>query len=129
MTDSFTSDWAEATGELWPYLPPAPGANGTVRLAVALAPRKEVAVHWRYEDGRVVAGGAGDDGEPVLSLSMAAADAGEVLSGWVEPSVAFMRGRLKATGDGGLLLAFLSSTNDDGFGEWRRRTGAVAAAG
>lgn len=118
--------WAEAAGELWPLLPPAGTEAGTVSLAVALAPRKEVAWHWRYEGGKTVAGGPGA-GDADLSLTLGAGDGAEVLSGRVEPSVAFMRGRLKASGSGGLLLAFLESTTSDGFGEWRRRIESLAS--
>jgi hypothetical protein len=132
VADGFDPEWAAAAAELWPYLPPAPGAEGTVRLAVALAPRREVAFHWRYEGGKVVDGGAGGDvgvgadGAAGVGLTLAAADATELLSGQVEPSVSFMRGRLKASGDGVLLLAFLSSTTDGGFDEWRRRAAGLA---
>ena len=89
-------------------------------LGVAVAPRRETAIHWRYQDGQVVEGGPGPNpGESSLSLTLALADAAEVFAGSVPPSVAFMRGRLKASGDGRLLLAFLRSTTEDGFEDWR----------
>ena len=119
-------DWASAAGELWPYVPPAEGAEGTVSLAIAVAPRKEVAWHWRYEGGQAVSGGPGG-GDADLSLTLGAGDGPEVLSGRVEPSVAFMRGRLKTSGSGGLLLAFLESTTTDGFAAWRGRIESLAA--
>jgi hypothetical protein len=50
----------------------------------------------------------------------------EVVSGTVEPSVAFMRGRLKAAGHGGLLLGFLESTRSDAFQTWRRGMAGLA---
>jgi hypothetical protein len=56
---------------------------------------------------------------------MTAADAAEVFSGRVEPSVAFMRGRLKATGEGSVLLAFLESTTSDGYDGWREGIAGV----
>jgi hypothetical protein len=121
VAEAYTAEWAAEAGELWSLLPRAPGAEGTVSLAVATAPRKEVSFHWRYEAGRPVGGGQGNGGDPELALSLGVADAPEVLSGRVEPSVAFMRGRLKAAGDGALLLAFLSSTTSPGFQEWRAR--------
>jgi hypothetical protein len=45
----------------------------------------------------------------------------------VEPSVAYMRGRLKAAGDGALLLAFLESTAGDGREAWLERLRSLAA--
>lgn len=118
MADPDWEEWAAAAGEQWSGLPEAPGASGPVRLAIAVAPRREAAIHWRYEQGRVVDGGAGSGPEAALALSLSAADAPEVLSGRVAPSVAFMRGRLKASGEGSLLLAFLESTTSEGFSGW-----------
>ena len=126
MAEWLSADWAEAAAGLWELLPEAPGVTGSVALAFVTAPRKEVTIHWRYEDGRPAEGAAGPVPEPDLALSLAAADAADVVSGRVEPSVAFMRGRLKASGDGALLLAFLKSTTDGGFEKWRDRLAALA---
>jgi hypothetical protein len=125
MGERYTSEWAAAAADLWPELPEAPGAEGTVSLAVSSAPRREVGFHWRYVDGRAVEGGAGDGGSPELALTLGAADAPDLFSGRVEPSVAFMRGRLKASGDGRLLLAFLRSTTAEGFAGWRSRADSL----
>ncbi|HMC40433.1 MAG TPA: SCP2 sterol-binding domain-containing protein, partial [Acidimicrobiales bacterium] len=120
VADLGSPEWAEEAGPAWSRLPPAPGAEGSVSLGVAVAPRRETAIHWRYQDGQVVEGGPGPNpGESSLSLTLALADAAEVFAGSVPPSVAFMRGRLKASGDGRLLLAFLRSTTEDGFEDWR----------
>lgn len=116
---SATAEWAEAAGALWDRLPEAPGAEGMVSLAFGVAPRKEVAIHWDYSGGRVVGGGAGAGDDAALALTLGPADVDAVVSGEVPVEVAFMRGRLKASGDGGLLLAFLASTNDPSFDKWR----------
>lgn len=120
-------EWAEAVGALAGDLPSAGGADGTVVLSFAVAPRRERPVHWRYEAGHVVESAAGPpSSEPDLSLTLAGPDAADVLSGRVEVSVAFMRGRLKAAGDGGLLLAFLASTTSPEFDAWRAKVAALA---
>ena len=126
VPDPGTPEWAAEAGELWSLLPGVPGADGTVTLSVAVAPRKEASVHWRYESGQVVAGGAGAGEAAALTLTTNAADAADLLAGRVDPSVAFMRGRLKAAGEGGLLLGFLASTATEGFEAWRSRVGAVS---
>lgn len=127
MPEPGTTEWAAEAGELWPLLPSAGGADGTVTWSVAVAARKEAAVHWRYESGHAVAGGAGPAPESTLTLTATAADAAEVIAGRVEPSVAFMRGRLKASGEGGLLLAFLASTTTAGFEAWRTQVSSVSS--
>lgn len=125
MAKWLTPEWAAEVGALHDLLPPAGDVDGTVSLGFQTASRKELTIHWTYEGGKVVSGGTGK-ADAGLQLTLAAADAGDVLSGRVEPSVAFMRGRLKATGDGGLLLAFLESTTADGFAAWRERVAAVS---
>lgn len=119
-------EWAESAAGLHGLLPEVPGANGSVVLSVLTGPRKEVAIHWRYAGGQVEGGGPGAPEGADLTLSLAAADAADVVSGRVEPSVAFMRGRLKASGDGGLLLAFLRSTTTDGFVRWREQLAGLS---
>ena len=128
MTAFGSEEWAAQAAELWPLLPPAPGAKGVVSLGIMVAPRKEMAFHWQYSDGQPVGGGAGSvvAGDDSVTLTLSMTDAGEVLSGAVTPSVAFMRGRLKTAGGNGLLLAFLASTEADGFGEWLARLSSLA---
>jgi hypothetical protein len=101
--------------------PSVSGATGTISLAITGAPGGEVSYHWGYRDGVPGAGGVGTAADADLILTIARADAQAVASGQVEPSVAFMRGRLKASGDGALLLGFLASTATDGYREWLQR--------
>jgi hypothetical protein len=126
VADYGTDGWAAEVSGLWADLPEAPGAEGTLALAVAIAPRRDVTLHWTYRGGKVVSGGAGPGEAPALTLSLGVGDGPEVLSGRVEPSVAFMRGRLKATGEGAVLLAFLGSTATAGFQRWRAKVEALS---
>ena len=119
MADWLSAAWADEVGARHDLLPSAGDAEGTVSLAFQVAPRKEVSIHWTYEGGKVTSGGSGPKPGADLQLTLAAADAADVLLGRVEPSVAFMRGRLKASGDGSLLLAFLESTTSGSFSAWR----------
>ncbi len=49
----------------------------------------------------------GCDGEPDLTLTIGTDDAYRVRRGELDPSVAFMQGKLKSTGDNALLLSIL----------------------
>ena len=121
-----SSSWASEAAEQYRLLPDAGEVNGTVNFSVVVAPRREVSFHWSYEAGKPVGGGAGLHPEAQLSLRADAHDAGEILAKQVRPEVAFMRGRLKATGQGDLLLAFLRSTTERRFDEWRETVGSLA---
>lgn len=122
-----SAEWADAAGPLTELLPDVPGAVGSVSLAVSGGRRQEAGFHWSYDAGKAKPGAAGIDAAADLVLLLAAPDAIDVLKGDVEPSVAFMRGRLKASGDGGLLLGFLKSTVDPAFSDWRDRVRALAS--
>ena len=120
-------EWAEEAAPLTRLLPGIPGAGGSVSLAVSGGRRQEAGFHWSYADGTPAAGEAGTDASADLVLLLTSDDALEVLRGDVEPSVSFMRGRLKASGDGALLLGFLKSTTEPGFAAWREKVAALAA--
>lgn len=122
-----SAEWADAAAPLTELLPDVPGAAGSVSLAVSGGRRQEAGFHWSYDAGKARSGIAGIDGAADLVLLLAAPDAIDVLKGDVEPSVAFMRGRLKASGDGGLLLGFLKSTVDPAFSNWRDKVRALAS--
>lgn len=119
MADWLDDEWASRFAATTAGLPEIPGASATVCLKFTGGVRKEIPVHWSYTGGVPSAGALGTGPEPDLEFTLSAADAREVLSGSVEPSVAFMRGRLKASGDGGLLLRFLEATTTKEFESWR----------
>jgi SCP-2 sterol transfer family len=121
-----TQEWADEAAELTTVLPPVPGAAGSISVTVSGGSRKEVNFHWSYGEGEAEAGVPSARPDADLVLTLASADAIDVFSGAVEPSVAFMRGRLKAAGNGGLLLGFLESTRSDAFSGWLKKMAALA---
>jgi putative sterol carrier protein len=62
-------------------------------------------------------------------LSFPLADADEMLNGRLDPSVAFMQGRLKTAGDNGLLLALLAAWSSPPGVSSLHRLGAAAGDG
>jgi SCP-2 sterol transfer family len=125
VPDWLSDEWAAAVAALLGYLPGVPGAEGSVCLAVATAPRKDVRVHWRYAAGQVADSGSGPLADADLEITTTAADAAAVIRGEMEPSVAYMRGRLKSSGDGKLLLGFLRSTATPEYEKWRQQVEAL----
>jgi putative sterol carrier protein len=119
-----SEDWVESVEKTTSSLPKVGEVNGSVSLAIGVAKRKEVRFSWSYEDGVPAPGPS--SGPPDLELTISADDAVELFHGRVEPSVSFMRGRLKAAGDGSLLIGFLSASASPDFRAWR--DGAIALA-
>ncbi len=79
--------------------------------------------HATFSGGRLVGGGAGPVDAPDLTLTLSDADARAVVSGDLDPSVAFMQGRMKVTGAMAPLLDLLALAGTD---EGRARLGRVA---
>lgn len=122
LSDEWLKELVASTGAR----PPVGGANGTISVAVTEGRGELVSYHWSYRDGVPADGGLGPAPDSDLNLTIGRADAEAVAKGDMEPSVAYMRGRLKATGNGGLLLGLLASTTTDAYRTWRQR---VAAGG
>jgi hypothetical protein len=127
MPEWLSEEWCEEVAALAGSRPEVEGGNGVVSLTVTRGKGIAAAYHWAYKDGRPGAGGVGQMADADLVVTIGEADAALVAAGEVDPSVAYMRGRLKATGDGALLLGWLASTATDAYDEWRRR--AIEQAG
>ncbi|HEY3811459.1 MAG TPA: hypothetical protein VGL49_08490 [Acidimicrobiales bacterium] len=127
MAEWLSDEWLKEMAGLAASRPPVPEANGTVSVAITRGRSGDAAYHWSYRDGVPGDGGMGPTADADLVLTIADADARPVATGAVEPSVAYMRGRLKAAGDGALLLGWLASMAGEGYAEWRAQ--AVAQAG
>ena len=125
MADWLSEEWLQGLADLADSRPPVPGITGTVSVAITIGRRDQVAYHWSYRDGVPGDGGVGAAADAQLALLAANDDAAALMSGEVEPSVAYMRGRLKASGDGALLLAYLESTATDQYREWRSHAASV----
>ena len=126
MAEWLSEEWSQEVADLGGSRPEVAGANGTVSLTVTRGKGIAAAYHWAYQDGRPGAGGVGQLADADLVLTIPDADAALVAAGEVEPSVAYMRGRLKGSGDGALLLGWLASTATDAYAEWRLRVTDVA---
>jgi hypothetical protein len=129
MVEWLSDEWLKEVADLAGSRPPLSGANGTVSVSVGPGKGRDVAYHWRYRDGMPGEGGVGAAADADVALTIERADAWAVLHGEVAPSVAYMRGRLKASGDGGLLLDLLKSTATEAYEHWRRQVLDLTEAG
>jgi SCP-2 sterol transfer family len=59
----------------------------------------------------------GCEGEPDLTLTISTEDARQIRDGELDPSVAYMQGKLKSTGDNALLLRILAWATTPEFGK------------
>ena len=88
----------------------APGASGTVQVVVTGAPDGDGKWHFRLDDGVVAEADAGTRAAPDLTLTVGYAEGAAMAAGELDPSVAFMQGRMKTAGDPGLVLDVLAES-------------------
>ncbi len=105
-------------------LPERPGATARVQHVVTGTPDGEVRYFQSLVDGRVSEVGLGDDAGAEVTYLQTYAAALEVARGEVGADVAFMRGRLKVTGDMGKVMDLMPLTTS---GEYRSLIAEVSA--
>ena len=94
--------------------PTSPGPSGPSGPAPAELPR-QWSCSWSAAGPGPGPLSEGCLGEPDLTLTLSPADAELVKQGRLSPSVAFMQGRLKTSGDNALLLRVLAWSATDAF--------------
>ncbi len=82
--------------------------------AAPAGPPRQWSCYWSATGPGPVSVGCPGDAD--LSLTLSPTDAEMVRQGLLAPSVAFMQGRLKTSGDNGLLLSVLAWSATDAFG-------------
>jgi len=83
-----------------------PGPSGTVQVVVTGASDGDATL--TLADGALARVAPGADATAAVTLTFTRADADAVVAGELDPSVAFMRGRMKTAGDPGLVLQVLA---------------------
>ena len=122
MAKYLTQEWVDELRARVGAGPAQPGASASVQLVVTGGPDGDVRSTWMLEDGtlRDVRLESKPDADVVLTLGYA--DAVAVQRGELDPSVAFMQGRMKTAGDPGALLRVLPVTSSP---EWRALRAAL----
>lgn len=88
-----------------------PEVSVLVQNLVTGGPDGDVSFWTRIERGRTVEAALGTVDKPDLTLMAAYADAERQAAGEIEPSAAYMQGRLKAEGDMTKLFALLKASH------------------
>jgi putative sterol carrier protein len=103
-----------------------PSLTGTVRLDVTGGAGGDVAGHLEFAGGHLVDAGPGPSDRADAVLSVSEEDAEAILAGRLDPSVAFMRGRLKVSGAMGPVIDLLALSATDGARARRARVAGLS---
>jgi SCP-2 sterol transfer family len=103
-----SAEWLDELARLGAEHAPFPGITGTVQVVVGGGPEKDVKFVVVLDDGKIGSAERRVDPDAELTLTFEYANAVAVQEGELDPSVAFMQGRLKTAGDPGLVLDVLA---------------------
>lgn len=123
MPALLSAQWFELQRSATADLPLRPGASASIQFDVAGGPDGPVSFHQVIEDGRVVAAADGPVDDADFTLIMRWDDFVDSLHGRFDPTVGFMQGRVKVTGNIGRMLSVLPVT---GSVEWREAMAVLA---
>jgi len=118
-------EWLDELARLGSEHAPLPGITATVQVVVGGGPEKDVKFVVVLDDGKIDAAERRVDAAAELTLTFDYANAVAVQEGELDPSVAFMQGRMKTAGDTGLLLQLLPLTRTPAFRTFREKLAAV----
>jgi hypothetical protein len=107
MTTWLSEEWFDRTRTLASELPAHPGVTGRIQQQIAGGPEGEVSCYWVLEEGRPTSAGLGVVDAPDVTVTLSWSDAAAIQSGGLDPSAAFMQGRMKVAGSMGLVMAVL----------------------
>ena len=121
MTKWLSSEWFDRTRALAADQPEYAGLSARVQYEVTGGPDGGAHYYWVLVDGHLTDSSSGTVGEPDVTLTMAWDDAVAVQQGNLDPSVAFMQGRMKVVGSMGVLLALLPVASTGAYRDLRHR--------
>jgi hypothetical protein len=107
VAESLPDGWLDG----WVGAGHPPGGSGTVQIVVTGTDLPHDGKWYvRLDDGVVAEAGSGSSsGNSDVTLTVPLAEAVAMAAGELDPSVAFMQGRMKTAGDPGLVLDVLAA--------------------
>jgi putative sterol carrier protein len=90
------------------------------RIDISGGPDGDSSSDWNFTDSSVEPVSA-DEREPDLTMTVSYKEFQRMQAGELDPSVAYMQGLLKSTGNTGVLIDLLARSNDNAFSGWFRQ--------
>lgn len=107
MAQYLTQEWLDETRALAKGQPKRPGASATVQYVVTGGPDGDIKYSCVIKDGKPLESQIGVIPDAELTVTLPYSDSVAIAQGELDPSVAFMQGRMKAAGATGKLLQLL----------------------
>jgi hypothetical protein len=120
-----SDQWFDQTRAMAADQPEHPGLSARMQYEVTGGPDGDVRYHRVLVDGQLTEGALGGVGSPEVTLTTTWADAVALQTGELDPSVAFMQGKLKVAGSMSLMMELLPLTTTPEYQDLRRRIAGV----
>ena len=115
MAKWLTEEWLEQYKRLAQDQPERPGASVRLQYTVTGGPDGDISYHWVVQDGRLEECAIGPLADAEVVLTESWDDAMAIQKGELDPTVAFMQGKIKPTGSTGKLMSLLPLTSSAEF--------------
>jgi len=125
MSTWLSKEWFDETRPLWSGIALPFDLSARLQYEITGGPERVVATYWVLGDGRLLDSGPGVVADPDTTITIAWDDAQSIERGELDPSVAFMQGRLKVAGSMAPVVALLPATRTNDGHDLRRRIAAV----
>ena len=118
MPKFLTQEWHDETRRMAEGQPERPGASARMQYVVTGGPDGEdVRYFWVLENGKLLESALGDLEDAEITLTQSYTDAVAIQKGELDPSAAFMQGRIKVTGNMAKLMSLLPITGSPEYKE------------
>jgi putative sterol carrier protein len=92
-----------------------PSANARIQYVVSGGPQGDISYYWVLVRGKLQAAKLGELPDADFTLRMSYDTSTKIQQGELNPNVAFMTGKMKASGDVGKLLSLMPLTQSEDF--------------
>ncbi len=126
MTSWLSQEWFDQAAQIWAEAPGLDGLSGRVQCEINGGPEGDVSCYWVFDTGSLGPAGVGRIENPEVSLTVSWDDAVAVQRGDLDPSVAFMQGRLKVNGSMGVMTELLARAHTPECRERQRKVAEIS---
>ncbi len=125
MSTWLSAEWFDQVLALAAALPERPGLSARIQEQITGGPAGDQSCYWGLVDGRPTTAAPGTVSDADVTLTLSWSDAAAVHTGALDPSVAFMQGRMKVAGSMAVTLALLPVARQPDRLEFRRQIAAI----
>ena len=116
MPQYLSQEWFDQFVTLAADQPARPGATVRIQYKVTGGPDGDIDYYWIVDEGKILDAKLGSIDGPDFTMTNAYADGAKIQKGELDPTAAFMQGKIKVAGNMAKMMALLPITNSP---EWK----------